>query len=135
MTSRVEACLERNLPDVIGRAEMGQIEIDHAWDEMLYYLGDVVNGVQDGAEIRGRSYEKYEHWAHELTRQLRNSEFLPRERLHRLRKMIGMLEGSVEHFDGQGRVLEMIDSIQFTFNLLVSGQCHDDYSSGAPHIG
>lgn len=114
---------------------MDQIEINHAWDEMLYHLGDVVNGVQDGAEIRELAYEKYEYWARELTRRLKDFELLPRVRLQKLRKMIGMLEGGVEHFFDKNRVIEIIESAQFTFNLIISGKCHDDYSSDAPRIG
>ena len=113
---------------------MGQIEIDHAWSEMLYHLGDVVNGVQDGAEIRESAFAKAEVWARELTRLLKNSESLPRENLHRLNKLIGMLEGGAEHSVDKNRVLSMAGSSRRTLGLILAGECFDDYVVGVPRI-
>jgi len=111
-----------------------EIEINHAWKETLYHLFDVVNGVQDGKEIREEAFEKGEAWAHELTKLLKGSEMLPRVFLHKLEMAAGILENEAPYSPDEQRVLAMSRAIRYTLNLILWGKCHDDYKPGVPRI-
>jgi hypothetical protein len=111
---------------------MNEIEINHAWKEMLHHLFDVVNGVQDGREIREKAFEDAERWARELTKLLKGSEMLPRAFLHKLDMAAGILENEASHSPDERRVLAMSRAVRYTLGLILWGQCHDDYKPGVP---
>ena len=49
------------------------VEIDHAVEQYVRHVFDVINGVQNANEIRERAFAESEHWAREVTRLLKGT--------------------------------------------------------------
>jgi hypothetical protein len=111
------------------------IESDHAAHEYLYHLGDVVNGIQDGGQIRESAFSKAEEWARILTRLQKSESEFPRKSLLGIFDVMCVLENEAE--DGRlypERIREIGAAVRTTFVLLLEGRCHDENEPPVPGI-
>ena len=111
------------------------IESEHAASEYLYHLGDIVNGIQDGGQIRETAFNKAEEWARILTRLQKEEIEFPRKSLLGIFGVMCVLENEAE--DGRlspKRIGEIGNAVRLTFVLLLEGRCHDEYVPPTPGI-
>ena len=111
------------------------IESDHAASEYLYYLGDVVNGLQDGGQIRESAFNKAEEWARILTRLQKDETEFHRKSLLGIFGTMCVLENEAE--DGRlspERIREIGNAVRLTFVLLLEGRCHDEHVPPIPGV-
>jgi hypothetical protein len=116
----------------------GSIEEVHSiFEELERHMFDVVNGVQDGKEIRTTSFERTEQLNNQLTALLKGHELLPRHILLRLSQAATVLQNEALYMPTtaeQQEALRMANAIQMTSDLILRGECHDDRRPGIPRI-
>jgi hypothetical protein len=112
------------------------IEIDHAAEEYIRHLFDVVNGVQELHEVREGAFAESERWARELTRLLKGSEQVSKGHLLKIFSASGILENEAPDSGHEQRVKEIADAVRLTFGLILSNACHEDWSPqpGVPRV-
>lgn len=109
-------------------------ERDHVAVEMLRYLSDVCNGVQEAKEVRSNAFNAAHVLGRELARLFKGSDMLPRTLLAALYGAAAMLENEAPYCPDPSRVIAMADAIRQTFGCLISGKAHDDSLPGVPRI-
>ncbi|MBX3610748.1 MAG: hypothetical protein KF871_12710 [Hydrogenophaga sp.] len=109
-------------------------ERDHVAAEMLRYLSDVCNGVQEAKEVRSNAFNAAHVLGRELAWLFKGSEMLPRSLLEALYGAVAVLENEAQYCPDPPRVVAMADAIRQTFGCLVSGETHDDRLPGVPRI-
>lgn len=112
-------------------------EVHSVFDELQIHMFDVVNGVQDGKEIRASAFERTEELSRQLTKLLKDHEFLPRYVLLKLSQAAAILENEASYMPTiaeQQEAVRMANAIQVTSSLILRGECHDDRRPGIPRI-
>ena len=112
-------------------------EVHKKFEELQRHLVDVVNGVQDGKEIRNAAFEQMEHLSKKLTQLLKGHELIPRYILQELSQAASVLEATAQYMptaSEQQKALAISHAIQRTFSLILLGECHDDRRPGVPRI-
>jgi hypothetical protein len=112
------------------------IETDHAADEYVRHIYDVVNGVQELREIREQAFNQSEPWGRELTRLLSDQGNVPKRPLFAIFQAAGILESEAAGMEGsqQKRVLEIVDAIRLTFRHILTGQSGVEYALPKPGV-
>lgn len=98
---------------------------------------DVVNGVQDGKEIRRSAFERTEQLSKQLTALLKGQELLPRYILLELSQAANVLQNEASYMPTTGdkqEALRMANAIQLTLDLILRGENHDDRHPGISRI-
>lgn len=112
-------------------------EVHRKFEELQPYLFDVVNGVQDGKEIRCAAWEQVERLTRELAILIKGHELIPRYVLFRLNSAACVLEAEAPYMrtlDDQQQALAMSHAVQYAFSLILYGECHGDRQPGVPRI-
>lgn len=112
-------------------------EIHSMFEELQRYMVDVVNGVQEGKEIRAAAFEEAEKRCRQLTALLKGHELIPRYILQGLSQAASVLEAEAPYMPTQSerqRVQAISHAIQFTSSLILIGECHDDRRSGGARV-
>jgi hypothetical protein len=109
-------------------------ERDHVAAEMLRYLADVRNGVQEAKEVRSDSFNAAHVLGRELARQFKGSEMLPRTLLQSLSRAANMLENEAPYCPSPPRVVAMANAVHRTLGCLIGGEAHDDALPGVPRV-
>jgi hypothetical protein len=109
-------------------------ERDHVAEEMLRYLADVCNGVQEAKVVRSNAFNAAHVLGRELATQFKGSELLPRKLLQALLRVANLLENEAPYCPSPSRVLAMANLVHQTFGCLVGGDAHDDSLPGVPRI-
>lgn len=112
-------------------------EINAVFKDLERYMFDVVNGVQDGKEIRASAFERTEQLSKQLTALLKGHELIPRYILERLSQAASILQNEASHMPTtaeQQKAHQMATAIMTTSNLIIGGECHDDRRPGVPRI-
>lgn len=107
------------------------------FEELERQMFDVVNGVQDGKEIRTMSFDQTEQLSRQLTTLLKGHEMLPRYILLRLSQATTILQNKAPYMQSaaeQQEAVRMANAIQMTSSLILRGECHDDRRPGVPRI-
>lgn len=112
----------------------GLSERDHVAAEMLRYLSDVLNGVQEAKEVRSNAFNAAHVLGRELAKLFRGSEMLTRSLLAALHSAAGVLENEAPYCPDPPRVIAMANAIRQTFGCLIGGVAHDDSLPGVPCI-
>lgn len=98
---------------------------------------DVVNGVQDGKEIRAVAFERTEQLSKQLTALLKGHELIPRYILQRPSQAASVLQNEASYMPTaaeQQKPDQMSSAIMTTSSLIIRGECHDDRRPGVPRI-
>lgn len=112
-------------------------EVHKKFEELQPHLFDVVNGVQDGKEIRLAALEKVERLSRELTALVKGHELVPRYVLQSLNQAAGVLESTAPYMPtaaDQQKAMAISHAVQWTFSLILLGECHEDRKSGVSRI-
>lgn len=112
-------------------------EVHKKFEELQPHLYDVVNGVQDGKEIRLAALDKVERLSRELTALVKGHELVPRYVLQSLNQAAGILESTAPYMPtvaDQQKALAISHAVQWTFSLILLGECHEDRESGVARI-
>ncbi|WP_462391246.1 hypothetical protein [Acidovorax sp. Q11] len=107
---------------------------DHVAEEMLRYLADVCNGVQEAKEVRSDAFNAAHVLCRELATQFKGSELLPRKLLEALFSVANLLENEAPYCPSPSRVQALANSVHQTFGCLIGGETHDDRLPGIPRI-
>jgi hypothetical protein len=112
-------------------------EIGQVFEQLARHMFDVVNGVQDGKEIRKAAFERTEQLSKQLTTLLKGHELLPRHILLQLNQAGNVLQNEASYMPtaaDQQEALRMANAIQLTSYLILKGESHDDRQPGIPRI-
>lgn len=112
-------------------------EIRPVFEQLERHMFDVVNGVQDGKEIRRSAFERIEQLSKHLTALLKGQELLPRYILLQLSQAASILQNEASYMPttaDKQEALRMANAIQVTLDLILRGECHDDRRPGIPRI-
>ena len=112
-------------------------EIRPVYEQLERHMLDVVNGVQDGKEIRKSAFERVEQLSKQLTALLKGHELLPRKILLQLSQASNVLQNEAAYMPTAAEkqeALRMANAIQITSDLILRGECHDDRRPGIPRI-
>jgi hypothetical protein len=112
-------------------------EIRSVFEQLERHMFDVVNGVQDGKEIRKAAFERTQQLSKQLTTLLKGHELLPRYILLQLYQAENVLQNEASYMPtvtDQQEALQMASAIQLTSYLILKGECHDDRRPGIPRI-
>jgi len=110
-------------------------EIHSVFEDLQRYMFDMVNGVQEGKEIRTAAFERTEQLSKQLTALLKGHELIPRYILQRLNQAAAVLQAEAPHMptkSDQQKGLQMSHAIQLTSSLI--GECHEDRRPGIPRV-
>jgi hypothetical protein len=112
-------------------------EIRPVFEQLERHMLDVVNGVQDGKEIRKSAFERTEQLSKQLTALLKGQELLPRYILLQLSQAATILQNEASYMlttaDKQ-EALRMASAIKLTLDSILRGECHEDRRPGIPRI-
>jgi hypothetical protein len=112
-------------------------EISSVFENLECSMFDVVNGVQDGKEIRTAAFERTEQLSRQLTALLKGHELLPRYIMLGLSKAATILQNEAPYMpttSEQQEARRMSNAIQLTSSLILYGECHQDRRPGIPQI-
>ena len=112
-------------------------EIRPVFEQLERHMFDVVNGVQDGKEIRRCAFKQTEQLSKQLTSLLKGQELLPRYILLQLSQAANILQNEASYMPttaDKQEAFRMANAIQVTLNLILRGECHDDRRPGIPRI-
>lgn len=112
-------------------------EIRPVFEQLERHMFDVVNGVQDGKEIRRSAFERTQELSKQLTALLKGHEMLPRYILLQLSQAANILQNEAPYMlatSDKQDALEMANAIQVTFDLILRGECHNDRRPAIPRI-
>jgi hypothetical protein len=112
-------------------------EIRAAFEQLECHMFDVVNGVQEGKEIRKAAFERTEQLSKQLTTLLKGHELLPRYILLKLNQAGNILQNEASYMSttaDQQEALRMASAIQLTSYWILKGECHDDRRPGILRI-
>jgi len=109
-------------------------EVGLVWDELQQHLVDVVNGIQDAREIRTKAFARAEILGVELARLLKGHEFLPRYVLLGLWNAARSVANGAEYLQDPRPALELAETLETTYQLILLGECHSDRQPGIPRI-
>ena len=112
-------------------------EIRLVFEQLDDHMFDVVNGVQDGKEIRRSAFERAEQLSKQLTALLKGQELLPRYVLLQLSQAANILQNEASYMPttaDKQEALRMANAIRLTLDLILKGECHDDRRPGIPGI-
>ena len=109
-------------------------EFEHTANEMGRHLFDAVNQIQELKELRTDAFAKAEVHMHEIARMLKGREQLPRSVLKQLHMAAGILENEAPYAKDKAATVAMTNAVRTTLGFIIWGQCHDDYTPGAPRI-
>ena len=107
------------------------------FEELQRHLVDVVNGVQDGKEIRNVALEQLEQLSRQLTELLKGHELIPRYILQSLSRAASVLDASAAYLptsSEQQKARAIAHAVQLTLSLIILGECHEDRKVGVPRI-
>jgi len=112
-------------------------EIRPVFEQLERHMFDVVNGVQNGKEIRRSAFERTEQPSKQLTALLKGQELLPRYILLQLSQAANILQNEASYMPttaDKQETLRMANAVQLTLDLILRGECHDDRRPGIPRI-
>jgi hypothetical protein len=112
-------------------------EIRSVFENLERDMFDVVNGVQEGKEIRTAAFERTEQLSRQLTALLKGHELIPRYIPQGLSQAAAILQNEAAYMRstaGQEQALAMSNAIQLTSSLIIGGECHDDRRPGISRI-
>ena len=112
-------------------------EIRPVFEQLERHMFDVVNGVQDGKEIRRSAFERTEQISKQLTALLKGQELLPRYILLQLSQAATILQNEAPYMPttaDKQEALRMGNAIRLTLDTILRGECHDERRTGIPRI-
>jgi hypothetical protein len=112
-------------------------DIRSVFERLERHMFDVVNGVQDGKEIRRAAFEQTEQLSRQLTALLNGHELLSRSILLQLSQTVTVLQNEAPYMPtnaDQQEALRMANVLRGTLDLILKGECHDDRRPGIPRI-
>lgn len=118
----------------LGMEDSIPFEIEHAAEEYLQYISDILNGVQDGREIREGAFREAQRWAAELTRLLKPLRVVPKNLMRGIFEAMERLENEADALPHMPRVGEIAQTVRVTLSLILNWQTWDEYVPPRPGV-